>query len=210
MPSYKLSFRNRSHPEQLANFRKLTAGCDSLTAEKQASLGPALGDFRASAAAADASHARIAALRGELKAELSRRKQLFATARNDAVRVGHGLAASVNWQPAALQGVGLALPAPNTVRLGPPPAPENLRAVPAAAEGEVRLRWNCPMRRCYFEVQWHSDPPDAGHWQPEQGTSRHSQVIQGLVSGKKYWFRIRANATAGPGPWSQLLGVRAK
>lgn len=209
MQRYKLDFRNQNHLAQLAIFRRLAAGCDTLTAAQQQDI-PALADLLASTAAADASHARIASLRADMKAELARRKKLFAAARSDAGRVSRGLAGCVNWQPAAMQGVGLELPAPNTVRLGPPPAPENLRVAPTTTEGEVRLRWKCPMRRCYFEVQWHADPADADHWQPEDGTSRHSCVVKGLVSGKKYWFRIRANATAGPGPWSQLVCVRAK
>jgi hypothetical protein len=47
------------------------------------------------------------------------------------------------------------------------------------------------------------------------GATRHvasgkSGVVPGLVSGAKYWFRIRASNAHGPGPWSQLASVRVK
>lgn len=209
MQRYNLSFRNKTFPQQLAVLEKLVANAGKLTAEAQQNI-TALADFRAQTAAAGASHARIASLRADLKAELTRRKTLFAAARSDASRVGNGLAAAVDWQPAAMQGVGLELPAPNTTRVGLPGAPDHFTAVPTDNEGEARLRWKHRLTRCVFEVQWHSDPPDANCWEPEAVTARHSFVIKGLVSGKKYWFRVRANHTAGPGPWSQLVCVRVK
>jgi len=209
MQKYNLSFRNKSFPQRLATLEKLVAHGDRLAADQQAAI-PALVEFRQQTAAARASHERLARLRAEVKAEQTRRKAAFAVAQGNASRVGNGLAATVNWQPAGMLGVRLELPASHTTRLGPAGAPTNLRAAPTDNEGEIRLRWKRPQRRCAFEVQWHRDPPDADDWTPAPVCLRQSCLIKGLVSGRKYWFRVRAHTTTGPGPWSQLVCVRAK
>ena len=209
MQKYNLSFRNKSFPQRLALLEKLVAHSDALTADQQLAI-PALAEFRQQTAAARASHDRLAALRAEVQAELTLRKAAFAVAQGNAGRVGNGLAASVDWQPAGMQGLGLELPASNTKRLGPAAAPANLRAAPTGREGEAQLRWKRPQRRCAFEVQWHRDPPGADQWTPAPVCLRQSCLIKGLVSGRKYWFRVRAHTTTGPGPWSQPVGVRVK
>ncbi len=209
MQKYNLSFRNQTFPQRLATLEKLVASGNQLTAEQQAAI-PALVEFRQQTAAARTSQLRLAELRAEVKAELTRRKATFAVAQFNASRVGNGLAASVAWQPAGMLGVGLELPASHTTRLGRVGAPANLRGTPTTKDGEVQLRWQRPQRRCAFEVQWHRDPPADDGWTPASTCMRQSCVVKGLVSGRKYWFRVRAHTATGPGPWSQLVCVRAK
>jgi len=45
-----------------------------------------------------------------------------------------------------------------------PATPDHFYGEPTDSEGEVILRWKRTVRRCIFQVQWHTDPPDADHW----------------------------------------------
>jgi Fibronectin type III domain len=208
MTQYKLDFRNKKHLEQLAMFEKLITSLDALPADKREDAY--LEELRAADAAARASHMKILSLRSELKSEISHRKTLFDAARKSASRAGLGALLKTKYQPAEILATGLDLAAPKTVRLGPPDAPTNLRGTPTDNEGEAQLRWKRTIRRCWFDVQWHADPPDADRWHQEVTCFKQKCLVKGLVSGAKYWFRIRASNAHGPGPWSQLASVRVK
>lgn len=209
MQRHKLDFRNKKHQDQLATFDRVLAGCDAQPAEQRQKIDK-LDEFRGQAAAAHASHERIASLRADLKAELSNRTVIFRNARQNAVRVAGELAANAKFEPAAMQAAGLALAASKTMRLGPPGAPDHFRIEPTDSVGEAMLRWKRPLRRCSFEVQWHTDPPNADNWQHKDICFRQSYLARGLLSGAKCWFRVRAANTAGYGPWSNPVSVRIK
>jgi hypothetical protein len=208
MQHHKLDFRNKKHLEQISICERLVAGANALPEAKRQNVR--LEELRGQTAAARASHERIASLRSELKAEITNRKALLAAARTAATSVAFGLALNANYQPAEMQVAGLELAAPNTAPVGVPDAPTNLRAVPTDNEGEAQLRWQRTIRRCSFEVQWHADPPDADHWHSEGICFPQKMLVQGLVSGAKYWFRVRAGNAHGHSAWSQLASVRVK
>jgi hypothetical protein len=205
MTQHKLEFRNKNHLDQLVMFERLITSLDALPADQRND------EYLEGLRAADgASHARIASLRSDLKSEVSRRKELFATARMAAKRAGVGSLLKTKWEPAAILAAGLDVAAPKSVRLTVPDAPTNLRAVPTAGEGEAMLRWKRPVRRCSFEVQWHTDPPDADRWHSETTCFQQKCLVKGLVSGGKYWFRVRASNAHGQSAWSNLATVRVK
>jgi len=66
------------------------------------------------------------------------------------------------------------------------------------------------MRRCSFTVQWHADPPEADQWHHEDTCFKQKCLVKGLVSGGKYWFRVRASNAHGHSAWSQMACVRVK
>jgi Fibronectin type III domain len=209
MQHHKLDFRNKTHLEQIGMCDRLIAGADTLPEEQRRQIVQ-LENLRAHAAAARASHERIAVLRAQLKSEVSHRREILARARNAATGTALGISLATNYQPAAMMAAGLELAAPNTAPVGKPGAPSNLRAEATDKEGEVRLRWQRTVRRCTFDVQWHTDPPDADHWHPEDSCTKAKTLVKGLVSGAKYWFRVRATNAHGQGPWSQMASARAK
>ena len=208
MQTYKLDFRNKKHLEQLDMFDKIIAGLDALPVDKREDAY--LEELRNMTASARASHARIASLRADLKSEISHRKTMFDKGRKAAYRAAIGALLKSDYQPATILAVGLELAAPKTAPVGVPDAPGNLRATPTENEGEEQLRWQRTIRRCSFDVQWHADPPDADHWHQEDGCFKQKTLVKGLVSGAKYWFRVRASNAHGQSAWSQLASARAK
>ncbi len=208
MIRHKLDFRNKSHLEQITMCERLVASADALPEERRQSVR--LEDLRGHTAAARASHDRIASLRSDLKAEISNRNVLFGKARIAATGTALGLSITANNQPAEILAAGLELSAPKTAPVGLPDAPTNLRAAPTDNEGEAQLRWQRTIRRCAFQVQWHADPPDADRWHQEDTCFPQKSLVKGLVSGAKYWFRVRATNAHGQSLWSQMACVRVK
>ena len=188
---------------------RLVAAADTLPEEHRQQV-IRLEDLRTHTAAARASHDRIAALRSELKTEITNRATQLARLRTAATGTALGISLVTNYQPAQMQAAGLELAKTARAPVGLPDAPTNLRAVPTAGEGEALLRWRRTVRRCTFEIEWHADPPDADRWQREGSATKAKFLAKGLVSGAKYWFRVRATNAYGPSAWSQLASVRVK
>lgn len=209
MQRHKLDFRNKKHREQLAMFDQVIASGDALTAGQRPEVH-ALEPLRTQTAAARASDEHIAALRSALKSELINRQALFQAARKSAANTALGVAIQVNFQPAALLAVGLELAKSTAKRVGPPGVPENFRGEPTASEGEARLRWKRPLRRCIFELAWQTGPADPASLTLRDTASRQSHLVAHLDSGGKYWFYVRAVNANGASPWSQPVVVRVK
>lgn len=85
------------------------------------------------------------------------------------------------------------------------PLPQGVAGTIGDNEGEIDLLWHpVRMARSYIiESREHSETAAPGAWQQAKVTSRSSATVGGLVSGRKYAFRVRA---IGPndllGPWS--------
>lgn len=208
-PRHKLDFRNKKQLEQLVMFDQVIASGDALTAEQRQVI-PALEPLRTQAAAAHTSHERIATLRAALKSELGNRRALFLAARQGASYTATGMALQVNFQPSAILGIGLALAASTARKVGPPGIAENFPGEPTASEGEARLRWRRPLRRCSFELAWDTRPLAAAELVLRASTGRQSRLVTGLESGGKYWLYLRAINAHGESAWSQPVIVRVK
>ena len=87
--------------------------------------------------------------------------------------------------------------------VGPMPKVEGLRATQGDADGEVELHWN-PVKRglASYLVEATSDPAALTGWHLVATPTKSKATISGLPSGQRCWFRVAANGTAGPGPWS--------
>lgn len=208
MPRHKLDFRNKNHLEQLTIFEHVITSVDALPVDKREDAY--LEELRTITASARTSHERIAALRSELKSEVSHRKALFDAGRQAANRAGVGALLKSNRQPAEILATGLDLHASTRAPVGVPATPDHFYGEPTDSEGEAILRWKRTVRRCIFEVQWHTDPPDADHWHFELTCTQQKCHVKGLVSGAKYWFRVRAGNAHGQSAWSQMAPVRVK
>jgi hypothetical protein len=117
--------------------------------------------------------------------------------------------AKTSGEPVKMGEAGLGTEAPKTVKVGKPSAPTNLRAEPTATEGEVRLRYVRPLRRCWFNIEARPDTKPEG-WRLIDSSFRQSALLEGLQSGVKYWFRVSASNSHGTSPWSNLAVARAK
>jgi hypothetical protein len=207
MKHHKLGFANRPVHEQLAICQRVADGVARLPAAHREALAEIpIADSTEAAAQACAA---VETAKHALKAALHDRKLKLRAAREHAHYVGLQLSARTAGDPAAFLQAGLEI-AKVKQPVGRPDAPENLRALATEFEGKVRLRWQRPVRRCYFDIEATTDPSATTGWKQVAGSLRQTCEVSGLESGKKYWFRVAASNAHGQGPWSQAVCVRVK
>ncbi|MFO1439978.1 MAG: fibronectin type III domain-containing protein [Verrucomicrobiaceae bacterium] len=86
--------------------------------------------------------------------------------------------------------------------VGEMPQVDGLDSIIGDAEGRVILRWKSIKGAKSYEVQTCPDPISAAGWKAAGITTRASLTLDGLPTGGRCWFRVRAIGSAGPGPWS--------
>ncbi|MBO9701851.1 MAG: fibronectin type III domain-containing protein [Sporocytophaga sp.] len=82
-----------------------------------------------------------------------------------------------------------------------PSAPVNLQAV-AANEKEIELSWESVKGAKSYVVQLTSDLSKDDSWSVAIISTKARATIKNLESGKKYWFKVAAIASAGQSAWS--------
>jgi len=88
--------------------------------------------------------------------------------------------------------------------IGALPKIEGLTATQGDASGEVDLSWN-PIKRGLqnYLVELTEDPAAQTGWRFAMNSRKSNCSITGLTSGKRYWFRVTPEGSAGPGPASE-------
>lgn len=87
--------------------------------------------------------------------------------------------------------------------VGPMPKVTGLTATQGDEDGEVDLQWASIRRGLQnYEGSQTEDPTGQTGWEHSFIASKSKTSVPGLVSGKRYWFRVRAIGAEGPGPWS--------
>jgi len=81
-------------------------------------------------------------------------------------------------------------------------APTALSATEGDHEGELDLSHNAVKGAKSYEYQQSPDPPTGTSWVHAAIAVKSSVTISGLISGTRYWFRVRAITSAGPTGWS--------
>lgn len=89
--------------------------------------------------------------------------------------------------------------------------PENLRAVLTTFIGTADLRWNLVDDANNYQVFLNGvDPEKEDSWEMVAFTSKSRYTVEGLESGRFYWFRVQAIGRKGLlSPVSQVLKARA-
>ena len=151
----------------------------------------------------------MTALRAELRAALTARKTSVRAARDGVSYAAMNVFSRSGGDAGELLASGLELELPKRP-VGAPAAPGNVRAGALDHEGEVRLQWQRPVRRCTFEIEMTRDRAAERGWKPAAICIQQTCVVKNLESGEKYWFRIAAINAHGRGPWSQPASVRVK
>ncbi|GAL86628.1 hypothetical protein MYP_3858 [Sporocytophaga myxococcoides] len=95
---------------------------------------------------------------------------------------------------------GMRVHAPKTPT-GIPSAPEKLQAV-AANEKEIELSWESVKGAKSYVVQLTTDLSKDDSWSVATISTKSKATIKNLESGKKYWFKVAAVASAGQSAWS--------
>ena len=86
--------------------------------------------------------------------------------------------------------------------IGTPAAPGNLTAEFGAVDGTSLLNWGSVRGWRSYLVECTTNPN--GPWSLVAVTTESQAVATNLVSGTKYYFRVRALGAAGLGPWSDI------
>ena len=86
--------------------------------------------------------------------------------------------------------------------IGPMPKPDALAATIGDLEGECDLVWHRVRGAGSYLIQKSVDPITATSWQQAGVSTKSKFSVTGLTSGSKYWFRVAAVGSEGPGPWS--------
>ena len=109
---------------------------------------------------------------------------------------------------AKIQGAGMEVQAGRQ-----PPAPmpqvQNLSATGGDAAGECDLNWQPVKNARNYIVEMSPDPVTPTSWAQAGLPTKSRFTVSGLVSGAKYWFRVAASGSQGPGPWSDPATARA-
>jgi Fibronectin type III domain len=207
MKQHKLNFTNRTVSEQLDIIRRVVGGIANVSKEHRQHF--AKGDLAGKLAAAEADHAEVGRLKSALRAAVSRRNESLRRARDLAGSSAGLLRTIANGEPAAMLAAGLEI-ARAKRPVGLPAAPANLRPLATDFEGRVALRWQRSVRRSVFQIECTTDAAARTGWKRIHQCTKQSCEVTGLVSGKKYWFRVCAVNAHGTGPWSQPVSAWVK
>ncbi len=94
-------------------------------------------------------------------------------------------------------------------RVGKLPAPQNVIARPADAEGSIKLTWKKVSKAASYKVMMSDDTTPKAWKEFANNTSTDSKLeITGLTSGAKMWFCIIAINSAGEGDMSDPATCR--
>lgn len=142
----------------------------------------------------------VTVLMAKLRATVTRKKQQRRQLETILTQAASYIAAATLGSPTKLISIGV-----DTIDRGSPvgllPEPGNLRATAGESEGQVVLRWKAMRRARMFEI--HSKPDGPGdNWIQQPFVTRSRATLEGFPPGQRFTFRVRAHATAGPGPWS--------
>lgn len=204
--NFKLGFRNASAAKQLEICDTQLARFANLTVAARADMDFA--GLQTVVATAHDSRQRIQRLRAELKHEVAGHQTHLRAAREAVTRACVHTLANVHADPAAMTAAGLNVRA-DWQKVGVPAAPQNLTAAATLNAGEIRLRWQRPLRRCFFKVEFTANPNTETNWRQLGGETAQSFLATGLTPGKLYWFRVRAENIHGQSPWSGVASARA-
>lgn len=96
-------------------------------------------------------------------------------------------------------------------RIGPLPAPTNLRADLTDQVGQIFLDWDVVYGAREYDVQRNdTDPMVETNWKNLDSVTPSKYLDAGLASGSTHWYRVRARGTAGPSPWSDPARAMAR
>jgi hypothetical protein len=199
MPKVKLNFRRLTVPEKVARAQQIVA---ALTGNSNfptpqptlASVTTAINELETASNDAQAARREAKHLTGVVTVKEDELHQLMT-------QLGAYVESVAGGDEALIMSAGLEMRAAATTDSSAPAAPETLTATTGNHEGEIELSWDAVRGARSYVVERATDP-QAGPWTQAGVSPRSSLIVEGLESGKRYYFRVAAVTLNGQSPWS--------
>jgi hypothetical protein len=199
MPKVKLNFRSLTVPEKVARAQQIVA---AMTGNSNfptpnptlAAVTTAVNDLQTADADAQAARREARHLTGERDRKEDKLIQLIT-------QLGAHVESVAGDDEAKIMSAGLEMRSDRTTDTSEATAPETLTATTGNHEGEVELSWDAVRGARSYVVERTTDPQTAP-WTHAGVSPRSSLIIEGLESGKRYYFRVAAITLNGQSPWS--------
>lgn len=199
MPKVKLNFRNLSVPEKVARAQQVVAALTGNT--NFPTPHPTLAEVTAAADALEAAANTAHAARLEAKRRTAARDIKEDELTQLITQLGAHVESVAGGDESRIMSAGLEMRSDRTTDSSVPAAPETLTATTGNHEGEIELSWDTVRGARSYVVERATDP-QAGPWTQAGVSPRSSLIIEGLDSGKRYYFRVAAVTLNGQSPWS--------
>jgi len=199
MPKVKLNFDRLSVPEKIARARQIIAAVTGNSnfptpTPTLAAVTTAIDELETASGDAQAARREARHLTGAQTVKEDKLHQLVT-------QLGSYVEAVAGDDEAMIMSAGLEMRSAATTDSTAPTAPETLTATTGNHEGEIELSWDTVRGARSYVVERATDP-QAGPWTQSGVSPRSSLIVEGLESGKRYYFRVAAVTLNGQSPWS--------
>jgi len=200
MPKVKLNFDRLTIPEKVARAQQIVAaltGNSNFTTPQPtlAAVTTAIGELETAANAAQAARREARHLTGVQTVKENKLQQLVT-------QLGGYVESVAGGDEAMIMSAGLETRSAATTDGNVPTPPETLTATTGNHDGEIELSWDAVRGARSYVVERATDPQAATAWTQAGVSPRSSLIVEGLDSGKRYYFRVAAVTLNGQSPWS--------
>ncbi|HWS88159.1 MAG TPA: fibronectin type III domain-containing protein [Pyrinomonadaceae bacterium] len=199
MAKIKLNFRSLTIPEKIARAQQVVAAMTGSTDFPTPS--PALNAVTLAIDELEAAFNNAQAARREAKYRTGVQTEKEDRLHQLMTQLASYVESVAGGNEALITSAGLETRGAATADSSAPAAPETLTATTGNHEGEIELSWDAVRSARSYVVERATDP-EAGPWTQAGVAPRSSLIIEGLESGKRYYFRVAAVTLNGQSPWS--------
>jgi hypothetical protein len=89
--------------------------------------------------------------------------------------------------------------------IGQLPPPSEPKAAPSQHPGAINLSWKKVRGAKSYLIERALDSNQPREWAVATMSTKTKAVVNTMTSGLRYWFRIAAVGSAGPGAWSEPI-----
>jgi hypothetical protein len=89
--------------------------------------------------------------------------------------------------------------------IGQLPPPSEPKAAPSQHSGAINLSWKKVRGAKSYLIERALDSNQPREWAVATMSTKTKAVVNTMTSGLRYWFRIAAVGSAGPGAWSEPI-----
>ena len=199
MAKIKLNLKSLSTPEKIARARQIVT---ALTDNKNfPAPKPSLAQVTTDIDAVEQRNNEVQAKRAAAKAATSELYQTEAVLDRTLTQLAAYVESVSGDDEVKINSAGLETRAPRSPSVDLA-APGNLSASAGDHDGEIDLHWDKIVNARSYIVEQSPDPPSETTWTNAAVVVKSQTTVEGLTSGRKYWFRVAAVGATGQSGWS--------